>query len=79
MVTLYYYQTLEASRERSATAAATPRGRPSPSGRRRAGHGCRRCRGRRLGGAHVGLLLRLDAVLLVADPLVAEPVVHLLS
>ena len=33
--------------------------------------------GGRPGGVHVGLLLRLDDVLLVADPLVAEPVTNL--
>ena len=32
---------------------------------------------RGLGGVHVGLLLSLYNVLLVADPLVAEPVAHL--
>ena len=32
---------------------------------------------RRLGGVHVGFLLGLRYVLLVADPLVPEPVVHL--
>ena len=30
-----------------------------------------------LSGVHVGLLLRLNDVLLVADPLVAEPIAHL--
>ena len=33
--------------------------------------------GRGLGGVHVSLLLSLHNVLLVADPLVAEPVAHL--
>ena len=33
--------------------------------------------GRGLGGVHVGLLLGLDDVLLVSDPLVAEPVIDL--
>ena len=36
-----------------------------------------RCRCRGFCGVHVGLLLRLDDVLLVADPLVAEPVTNL--
>ena len=36
-----------------------------------------RALGRRLGRVHVGFLLGLGDVLLVADPLVAEPVIDL--
>ena len=48
----------------------------------RAHHGAwraarRHCGRRGLGGVHVGFLLGLDDVLLVADPLVPKPVAHL--
>ena len=54
---------------------------PAPPLLPRGGHDPRgvlpRALGRRLGCVHVGLLLGLRDVLLVADPLVAEPVIDL--
>ena len=58
---------------RSSASSAPWEGRSTPrGGRARVGLGRRG-----LGGVHVGLLLRLHDVLLVADALVAEPVAHL--
>ena len=66
-------------RLKSAIGALSAVRRPLGAGRH---HGARaapgRYRGGRgLGGVHVGLLLGLHDVLLVADPLVSEPVAHL--